>query len=52
LRQRRAAALDCDNLGEEIEALARRDKWAIRRYLENARLHLLKVAVGNRTQAQ
>jgi uncharacterized damage-inducible protein DinB len=44
LRQHRAVALDWENLAEEIEALARRDKRAIRSSLENALLHLLKVA--------
>ncbi len=44
LKERRATALDWDNLAEEVEALARNDKRAIRSYLKNALLHMLKLA--------
>jgi hypothetical protein len=52
LRQRRAAALDWDNLAEEIEALARRDKRAIRSYLEECVPALAEGRVLGRTSAQ
>jgi hypothetical protein len=44
LKERRAAALDWDNLAEEIEGLARSDRRALRSYLENALLHMLQLA--------
>ena len=44
LKQRRATALDWDNLAEEVEALAKSDKRTIRSHLENALLHALKLA--------
>ncbi|MBV8359495.1 MAG: DUF29 domain-containing protein [Deltaproteobacteria bacterium] len=44
LKERRAAALDWDNLAEEIEGLARSDRRALRSYLENALLHMLELA--------
>ena len=43
LKERRTAALDWENLAEEVEALARSDKRGIRSYLENALLHRLKL---------
>ena len=43
LKERRTAALDWENLAEEVEALARNDRRAIRSYLKNALLHMLKL---------
>ena len=42
LRRRDARELDWDNLAEEIEALARNDKRAIRSHLTNLLKHLFK----------
>jgi hypothetical protein len=44
LREHRAAALDWDNLAEEIEGLVRSDRRALKSYLENALLHMLELA--------
>ena len=44
LKERRAGALDWENLAEEIEGLARSDRRALRSYLENALLQLLQLA--------
>ncbi len=43
LKDRRATALDWDNLAEEIEALAKRDERSLESYLQNALHHLLKL---------
>jgi hypothetical protein len=42
LRQKDVAALDLDNLAEEIESLGRSDRRAITHQLERLLLHLLK----------
>ncbi|HJU12572.1 MAG TPA: DUF29 domain-containing protein [Candidatus Binataceae bacterium] len=44
LKQRRSAALDWDNLAEEIEGLVRSDRRALKIFLRNALLHLLELA--------
>jgi len=44
LKERHAAALDWDNLAEEIEGLARSDRRALNSYLESALLHMLELA--------
>jgi hypothetical protein len=44
LKERRTAELDWDNLVEEVDALGRSDRRAIRSCLENALLHMLKLA--------
>jgi hypothetical protein len=44
LKERRAAALDWDNLAEEIEGLLRRDRRALRRFLRNTLLDMLELA--------
>jgi hypothetical protein len=44
LKEHRAAALDWDNLAEEIEGLVRSDRRALKSYLENALLHMLELA--------
>ena len=50
LKERRAAALDWDNLAEEIEGLARSDRRALRSYLENVLLHMLEFAYWDAEQ--
>lgn len=42
LRQRRYFALDWENLAEELEAMARKDRSRLRSYLKNLLQHLLK----------
>ena len=42
LRQGALAALDVEHLIEEVESMGRRDKSAVRSYLLNVALHLLK----------
>jgi Domain of unknown function DUF29 len=44
LKERRAGALDWDNLAEEIEGLVRSDRRALRSFLRNALLHMLELA--------
>jgi hypothetical protein len=44
LKERRAAALDWDNLAEEIEGLVRSDRRALRSFLRNSLLHMLELA--------
>jgi len=44
LKERRSAALDWDNLAEEIEGLVRSDRRSLKSFLENALLHLLQLA--------
>jgi uncharacterized protein DUF29 len=44
LKEHRAAALDWNNLAEEIEGLVRSDRRALKSYLENALLHMLELA--------
>jgi uncharacterized protein DUF29 len=44
LKERRATALDWDNLAEEIEGLVRSDRRALRSFLRNALLHMLELA--------
>ncbi|MBV8360866.1 MAG: DUF29 domain-containing protein, partial [Deltaproteobacteria bacterium] len=44
LKERRAAALDWDNLAEEIEGLVRSDRRALKSFLQNAFLHMLELA--------
>jgi hypothetical protein len=44
LKERRAAALDWDNLAEEIEGLARSDRRALRSFLQHALEHMLELA--------
>ena len=53
LRRREARELDWDNLAEEIEALARNDKRAIRSHLTNLLKHLVKwkIQPGKRTDS-
>ncbi len=53
LRRREARELDWDNLAEEIEALARNDKRAIRSHLTNLLKHLIKwkIQPGKRTDS-
>ena len=42
LRQRRYLSLDWDNLAEELEAMAARDRREMRKHLKKLLLHLLK----------
>ena len=53
LRRRDARELDWDNLAEEIEALARNDKRAMRSHLTNLLKHLIKwkIQPGKRTDS-
>jgi hypothetical protein len=53
LRRREARELDWENLAEEIEALARNDKRAIRSHLTNLLKHLIKwkIQPGKRTDS-
>ncbi|MGD1069989.1 MAG: DUF29 domain-containing protein [Bryobacteraceae bacterium] len=53
LRRRDARELDWDNLAEEITALARNDKRAIRSHLTNLVKHLIKLKIqpGKRTDS-
>ena len=53
LRRREARELDWDNLAEEIEALARNNKRAIRSHLTNLLKHLIKwkIQPGKRTDS-
>jgi hypothetical protein len=44
LRERRSAALDWDNLAEEIEGLVRSDRRALKSFLQNALQHMLELA--------
>jgi len=44
LKERRAAALDWDNLAEEIEGLVRSDRRALKSFLRNALLYMLELA--------
>lgn len=44
LKERRSAALDWDNLSEEIEGLVRSDRRALKSFLRNALVHLLELA--------
>lgn len=44
LKERRSAALDWDNLAEEIEGLVRSDRRALKSFLRNALLHMLELA--------
>jgi hypothetical protein len=44
LKERRSAALDWDNLAEEIEGLVRSDRRALKSFLQNALLHMLELA--------
>ena len=44
LKERRAAALDWDNLAEEIEGLVRSDRRALKSFLQNALVHMLELA--------
>ncbi|MBV8452361.1 MAG: DUF29 domain-containing protein [Deltaproteobacteria bacterium] len=44
LKERRAAALDWDNLAEEIEGLVRSDRRALKSFLQNALMHMLELA--------
>jgi hypothetical protein len=44
LKERRSAALDWDNLAEEIEGLVRSDRRALKSFLQNTLLHMLELA--------
>jgi hypothetical protein len=44
LKERHAAALDWDNLAEEIEGLVRSDRRTLKSFLQNALLHMLELA--------
>ena len=44
LKEQRAAALDSDNLAEEIESLGRSDRRTLKSFLRNALLHMLELA--------
>jgi hypothetical protein len=44
LKERRAVALDWDNLAEEIEGLVRSDRRALKSFLQNALVHMLELA--------
>jgi hypothetical protein len=46
LKERRSAALDWDDLAEEIDGLVRSDRRALKSFLENALLHMLELAYG------
>ena len=52
LKQRRSAALDWDNLAEEIEGLVRSDRRALRSFLRNALLHMLELAYWETERAR
>ena len=43
LKERRSAALDWDNIAEEIEGLVRSDRRALKSFLQNALLHMLEL---------
>jgi hypothetical protein len=43
LKDRRPAALDWDNLAEEVEGLVRSDRRALRSFVRNALLHMLEL---------
>jgi hypothetical protein len=43
LKERRSAALDWDNLAEEIEGLVRSDRRALKSFLQNALVHMLEL---------
>jgi Domain of unknown function DUF29 len=44
LKERRSAALDWDNLAEEIEGFVRSDRRSLKSFLRNALLHMLELA--------
>lgn len=44
LKERRSAALDWDNLAEEIQGLVRSDRRVLKSFLQNALLHMLELA--------
>ncbi|MBV8772008.1 MAG: DUF29 domain-containing protein [Deltaproteobacteria bacterium] len=44
LKERRCAALDWNNLAEEIEGLVRSDRRALKSFLRNALVHMLELA--------
>ena len=48
LKERRSAALDWDNLAEEIEGLVRSDRRALKSFLRNALVHMLELAYWER----
>jgi hypothetical protein len=44
LRERRSAALDWDNLAEEVGGLVRSDRRSLKSFLQNALLHMIELA--------